>query len=97
MGDPKKCIYQFICDDNYRKDTNLIQSLLCMDWDYVALMLYAWSFSNNTAVTIAIKKNKYFLPQNKKLLYLIGNLAIQIKIKRNNQIHEYDKTEIKIV
>ena len=31
---------------------------------YVAHMFYAWSFSHNTEVPIAINKNKYFLSMN---------------------------------
>ena len=40
---------------------------LCIKVDsYVAHMLYAWSFSYNTEVPIAINKNKYFLCLNTK-------------------------------
>ena len=40
--------------------------VLCIKVDsYVEHLLYAWSFSYNTAVPIAIKKSKYFPSLNK--------------------------------
>ena len=69
MGDPTTCVYQFIYNKNNNGDTKIIQYFimrglgLCIKVDiYVAHMFYAWSFSHNTAVPIAIKKNKYFFP-----------------------------------
>ena len=70
MGD-KKCVYQFIYDDNSSDETKIIHYFimhemgLCINVNiYVAHMLYAWSFSHNTEVLIAIKKNKYFISLN---------------------------------
>ena len=67
IGDPKTCVYQFIYDESYSDDTKIIQYFimnvlgLCIKVDiYVAHMFYSWPFSHNTAVTIAINKNKYF-------------------------------------
>ena len=53
---------------------------LCIKVDsYVAHMLYAWSFCNNTEVPIAINRNKYFISLNKNTRYLLGRLDIPIK------------------
>ena len=72
MGDPTTFVYQFICNENDSYDTNIIQYfimhglVLCIKVDnYVAHMLYTWSFSHNTAVTIAINNKNYFLPLSK--------------------------------
>ena len=71
MGDLKTCVYQFIYDENYSDDTKIIQYLimhglvLCIKVDcFVAHMFYTLSFSHNTSVPIAIKKNKYFILLN---------------------------------
>ena len=71
MDDPTTCVYQFIYDENYSVDKNIIQYFnmhglgLCIKVDsYVEHMFNAWSFSNNTAVSIAINKNKYLLSLN---------------------------------
>ena len=71
MGDTTTCVYQFIYYENDSFDTNIIQYFIihglvsCIKVDsYVAHMFYAWSFIHNTAVPIAIKKNKYFLSFN---------------------------------
>ena len=68
MGDPTTSIYQLIYDDKESVDTEIIQYFiirglgLCIRVDsYVTHMFYAWQFSHNTAVPIAINKNKYFL------------------------------------
>ena len=71
MGDTTTCVYQFIY---YKMDNNDIQItqyfimnglVLCIKVDsYVAHMFYACSFSHNTAVPIAKKKNKYFISLN---------------------------------
>ena len=34
IGDPIKCVHQFIYDENVNGDMNIIQFLLCMDLDY---------------------------------------------------------------
>ena len=42
-------------------------------------MLYSWSFSHNTAVTIAIKNKNIFSTQIQTLFYLLGEIEIPIK------------------
>ena len=71
MGDPTICVYQLIYYEKAKNDTQITQYFimhvlrLCIKADsYVAHMFYAWSFINNTAVTMAKKKNKYFLSLN---------------------------------
>ena len=71
MDDPTTCVYQFIYYKNYSEDTNIIKYfiihglVLCTKVDsIVAHMFYAWSFSHNTSVEIAINKNKYFFSLN---------------------------------
>ena len=71
MGDPTTCVYRFIYNENYSGDRKIIQYFithllgLCIKVDsYVAHMFYVWSFSHDTAVPIAINKNKYFLSLN---------------------------------
>ena len=73
MGDPTTSVYQFIYKEKDSDDTQITQYFiihglgLCIKADsYVDHMFYAWSFSNNKAVPISKKKNKYFLYQNKK-------------------------------
>ena len=68
MGDLTTCVYQFIYNEKDSVYTEILQYFiihglgLCIKVSsFVAHMFYAWSFSNNAAVTIAIKKNKYFL------------------------------------
>ena len=71
MSDPEKNVYQFIYDEKDSADTKIIQYFimnglgLCIKVDiYMAHMFYVWAFNHNTSVTIAIKKNKYFLYLN---------------------------------
>ena len=71
MGYPITCFYKFMYNENDSDDTHITQYFimhglgLCIKVNsYVARMFYAWSFSHNTAVTIAKKKNKYFLSLN---------------------------------
>ena len=104
MGDQKTCVYQFTHNENDSDDTKIIQHFimrrleLCIKVDsYAAHMFYVWSFSNNESVTIAIKKNKFFLSLNIKTTVFLGNLLIPIKIGRKNQTHQYEKTKIKLV
>ena len=71
MGHTKTCVYQF---NTYQKDSDVTQITkyfiihvlgLCIKvYSYVAHMFNAWSFSNNKAVKIAIKKKKYLLYLN---------------------------------
>ena len=70
MGDSKTCVYQFICNEKDSVDKDIKQYLimhglwLCIQVDsYVAHMFYAWLFSHNTEVPIAINK-KNFLSLN---------------------------------
>ena len=59
-------------------------------------MLYTWSFSHNTEVPRAINNNKYFLlliTNTTVFAWGAGNSPKTL----NNQIHQYGKTEIKIV
>ena len=72
MGYPTTCVYQFICDDKDKNDTHITKYFvmhgfgLCIKVDsYVDHMFYSWSFSHNTVIPTAIKKNKYFLSLNK--------------------------------
>ena len=55
------CVYQFIFDENASNDTNTIQYFIMLGLvlyiklnSFVAHMLYAWSFSHNTVVSIAM-------------------------------------------
>ena len=71
MDDPTICVYQFICDQNDSNDTNIIQYLilhgqgLCIKLNsLMAHMFYAWSFINNTSVSIAINHSTYFISLN---------------------------------
>ena len=36
MGDPTKCVYQLIYNENDKNNTHITPYLLCMDWDYVS-------------------------------------------------------------
>ena len=65
MGDPTTYFYQLVYDETGNADTEIIQYSIMHGFvlrikvdSYVANMLYKWSFSHNTAVPIAIKKNK---------------------------------------
>ena len=65
MVDPTPCVYQFIYNEKDIVDIKTIQYFnmhilaLCIKvHSYVAHMFYAWSFSHNTVVPIAINKNK---------------------------------------
>ena len=69
MGDPTKCVYQIIYNENNSDETNILQYfiiyelVLCIKLDsYVSHMVYAVSFTHNTKAPIAINKNKYFFP-----------------------------------
>ena len=71
MGDPTAFIYQFIYNEKYSVDTEIIKYFsingleICFKVDnYVAHMFYAWSFIDNIAVTVSIKKNKCVLSMN---------------------------------
>ena len=73
MGDPKTCVYQFIYDENDSNEKKIIQYFimhglgLCIKvYSNMAHMFYAWSFSHNKSVPVAIKNNKYFLSLNTK-------------------------------
>ena len=72
MCDPTTCVYHFIYYEKDKNDTQVTQYFimhglgLCIKVDsYVTQMFYAWSFSHNTAVPIAKKKNKYFISLSK--------------------------------
>ena len=74
MGDLTTFVYQFIYNENDNGDTNIIKCFIMHGlvlsikiYSYVVNMLYAWSFSNNTAFRIAIDKNKYFPSLNKNI------------------------------
>ena len=95
---PKKCVYQFILDENHINDTNIIQYFimhglgLCIKLDsFVAHMFYVWSFSYTTAVTIAINHGKYNIPLNTYNIVFVWGYQIQTKIKLNWEIYLYDK------
>ena len=71
MGDLTTCVYPFIYNENDNDHTNILQYFiihgleLCIKVDsYVTHMFYVWSFSHNTELLIAIKKEKYFFPLN---------------------------------
>ena len=71
MNDPITCVYKLFYDENYSYGTKIIQYFimhgmgLCIKVDiYVAHMFYARTFSHNKSVSIAPKKNKYFLSLN---------------------------------
>ena len=71
MGDPTTCVHQFIYKAQDSVDTEIIQYFIICGLvlfikvnSYVAHMFYAWSFSHNTAVLVAINKNKYLLSLN---------------------------------
>ena len=62
LGDPTTCVYQFVFDEDYSNDKNIIQHFivhelgLCIKLDsVVAHMFYVWSLSHNTAGSIAIE------------------------------------------
>ena len=68
LWDPTICVYQFVHDENYSNDINIIQYFiiyglgLCIKLDnFVAHMFYAWSFSHDTAVKQSVKKKNIFL------------------------------------
>ena len=59
MVDPTARVYQSILDESEGNDTNIIKYFimhglgLCIKVDnYVAHMLYTWSFSNDTALKL---------------------------------------------
>ena len=94
IGDLTTCVYQFIYDETDKNDTQIIQYFimhglgLCIKIDInVAHLFYAWSFSNNTAVPITKKKNKYFLSLNTNNNVFLGEMAIPIKTECNEFIN----------
>ena len=71
LGDPKTCFNQFIFDRYGRNAKEIILYFIMHGlglWiklnSFVAHMFYAWSFSHNTVVQIAIKHNRKFLSLN---------------------------------
>ena len=71
MGDPTTCVYQLICYENYSDDTNIIQYFIMHGLvlyikvdSYLAYIFYAWSFNQNKAFPVAMKKKKYFISLN---------------------------------
>ena len=71
IGDPTTFFYQFIYDENNINDTQITQYFimhglgLCIKVNsYVAHIFYECKCSNNTAVPIAINKNRYLLSFN---------------------------------
>ena len=91
MGDPTTSVYKFIYDENDSDDKKIIQYFimdglgLCIKVDsYVAHIFYAWSFSHNTAVSIAINKNRYLLSLNTNTTVFAwgyGNCNKKFKVK----------------
>ena len=81
MVDTTACVYQFIYDEKDSVDTNIIHFFimhglgLCIKVDiHVTHMLYAWSFSHNSEVPIAIKKSKYLLSFNTNtIVFALGD------------------------
>ena len=58
---------------------------LCINVDsYVAHMFYAWTFSHNTAVTIAIKRTNIFFSLNKNTTLFDWVFFYSNKIELNN-------------
>ena len=69
--DPTTCVYQLIFFQYDSNGTKIIPYFimhglgLCIKLNsFVAHMFYAWSFSHNTVVQIAIKHNRKFLSLN---------------------------------
>ena len=69
VGDPTTFFNKLIYYTNDNENTKIIQycimhgMVLCIKvLSYVTHMFYVCSFSHNTEVPIAIKKNKYFPP-----------------------------------
>ena len=67
MSHPTTCVHQFIYDENNNDEMKTMQYFLMHGlvlfikvYSYVDHMFYVQSFSNNTEVTIDIKRNKYF-------------------------------------
>ena len=72
LGDTTNFFYQFISNDNDSNYTKIIKYFIThrlglrIKFDsFVAHMLYAWSFINNTALSIGMRKNIYFISLNK--------------------------------
>ena len=91
MGDYTICVYQFIYNEGGSFDTEIIRYFIMYGLgffikvdSYVAHMLYAWSFGNNTVVPISIKRSKNSFPWIKTPLCLLGDTVIIIKIECNN-------------
>ena len=71
MGDPTTYVFQFIYNENDSVDTKSIQYFimnglgLCIKVEsHVVHILYAWSFSQNIAVPISMKKHTFFFSLN---------------------------------
>ena len=67
MGDPTTCVHQFIYNENENDEMKTIQYFLMNGLvlfinvdSYAKHMIYVQSFSNNTEVSIYVKKNKAF-------------------------------------
>ena len=65
FGDYTTCVYEFIFDKDYSNDKNILHYFvmnglgLCIKLkNYVAHMLYAWSFSHNKSMLMYIKHKK---------------------------------------
>ena len=85
------CIYQFIFNENDSNDTNIMQYFIMHElglWikldNHVTHMLYACPFIHNTAVPIAINKNKYFLSLNTYTSLCDWGDSTSNKIELNN-------------
>ena len=66
LVNPKKCVYQFVLDQDDSNDTKIIQyfiihilGLYIKLNSFVAHMFYAWSFSHNTLLPIFIKQKRF--------------------------------------
>ena len=98
LGDSTTCLYQFIYDENDSNDTNIIQYCIMHGlrlWiklnSFLAHIFYEWLLSNNTAVTIYIKQNKYFISLNTYTTVIDQGDRNSNKIEYKNYFHLYDK------
>ena len=96
------CLYIHFYE-NEIDDTKVIQYfimcviLLCIKLtSFVERMFYAFSFSHNAAVPIAIKKNKYFISFNTYTIFSWGSDNSN-KIERNYKNYSCLKNKINIV
>ena len=76
MGYTTTCVNQFIYNEKDKNYTQITQYfimnrlVLCIKVDsYVDRLFYAGSFSHNTAVPIAKKKNKFFISLNTNTIF----------------------------